>query len=303
MQVALVVAIVLPVYYGMAYVLSRLFRPYRWLVGLAALLLLCLFSLGYAYVCVYVILPWLKISWPVHEMAFDLPQFMAAIGVFFIRLLIYAVVIESLRRVADYYVDRARARKALADTMDAFLRFQINAHLQFNLLSTMSKDARKRDDQRAVAITAGLTKLTQYSLDIANGKQSRVSVLREKDALATLVQLVQLDHSGLPAMEFEVRGRYCGQLVPPAVFLTAAENALRYGVVSADCPAWLLLELHSDGFVFTCRNRIDPDPVESGTGHGLRNIRERLEILFSGRHQLTAEEKNNDFEFYLRIWN
>lgn len=103
------------------------------------------------------------------------------------------------------------------------------------------------------------------------------------------------------AMEVEPAAARC--LVPAFLLHPLVENALKHGVPAAPgtplrvrvrgavADGQLRIEVENTG---TLRTRPAPGlplPAGDASGVGLRNVRERLEQLFPGRHALTVEEE------------
>ncbi|MGK6352216.1 histidine kinase [Parapedobacter sp. DT-150] len=288
-MVSMVVAMVLPVYYTLAYILHRHIRKRSWPRGVAMLLGLFPMVCCYAYLCLYPGLRALEIHWPIHEMAVDLPVFAMAIGVYYARVLSYAVLVEAVKRAFEYFQEKLHIANAHAAMLNGLLRFQINGHFQYGVLGFVAAAAANRGDMQQHRMMMLLSRLQHYSVEMAESRLALVDVSREIEALKNLVNLVVTRYGDRPVMTLDITGEYRGQYVPPVLLLTAADNTIKHGRLSEIEPAKLSLKLLSDGFSFTTHNRIEPGPQasKSSSGMGLQNLEKRLSLLLPNQYRLT----------------
>src|SRR5690606_16021983 len=137
-----------------------------------------------------------------------------------------------------------------------------------------------------------LGKLKRYSMEVAESRLGLVDIQREIDALGALTGLVEARSRGQENIEFKVSGQYCGPCAPPVLLLTMGDNMLRYGSLGAGSPGRMVLKLRPDEVIFQTQNRIDEPKrqLRKGTGRGTRNMRDRLDILFTGSYTFHAHE-------------
>jgi LytS/YehU family sensor histidine kinase len=94
-----------------------------------------------------------------------------------------------------------------------------------------------------------------------------------------------------------------GRTIAPLLLLALVENAFTYGTRRAR-GSFVDLRLALDGprLTLTLRNALPPPAqAEGGTGTGLPNTRQRLALLYPGRHQLRAAPAETEFQTDLTI--
>lgn len=81
------------------------------------------------------------------------------------------------------------------------------------------------------------------------------------------------------------------------------ENAFLYGVSAEQpCYIWIYLEVENGRLAFTAENtRIVEAQSHRGAGQGIRNTRQRLELLYPHRHQLKIEDNKENFLVQLEL--
>ena len=87
------------------------------------------------------------------------------------------------------------------------------------------------------------------------------------------------------------------------------ENAFKYSRIDENLEdAFISIFVSSKLNIlhFNIKNNKPSNSVPSGNGLGMRNVEKRLEILFSGKHQLNVMSEEDAFEVDLKIelsWN
>ena len=85
--------------------------------------------------------------------------------------------------------------------------------------------------------------------------------------------------------------------IPPMLFISFIENAFKHGV-SYQEPSFIDISLQAtdEQIVFNCRNSVHK---KEGTGEpggvGLRNVRQRLDLLYADRYTLDIQETEKEY--------
>lgn len=302
--VLLIVAMVLPVYYAVCYILYRLAKKGS---GRKCVLVLALFypvTCLYAYVWIFWLFRVLDVRWPIHDLPFDAVLFAMAIGPTYVTIICYALVISALPRLWVYAWDWIRLHRLTNSLKDSGLRFELDQHFQFALLSYFVMSADDDGNERPLRkASTHLAKLKRYSMESSESRLAWVDIAREVEALHALVSLVEVRGQGKEKIVFEIRGRQSGQQVPPLLLLTLADNMLCHGKLDADEPGMMRLLLTPAGIVFQTVNRIDEQKgaLRKTGGTGLRGIRERLDLLLPNQYTLYAREEAGRYHAELSL--
>jgi sensor histidine kinase YesM len=98
----------------------------------------------------------------------------------------------------------------------------------------------------------------------------------------------------------------CNRLIAPMLLIPFVENAFKHGI-SLQGRSWINIKLEcAESFVcFEVRNsihrRLEGDTEKDHSGIGLKNVAERLKLLYPGRHELNVHESGNEFIAKLMI--
>lgn len=181
----------------------------------------------------------------------------------------------------------ATAREAEMRTLKA----QLNPHFLFNGLNNI-RALVTEDPTRARAMMTHLAELLRYSIQRSGAEQV---------PLATELEIVQ-DYLQLEAMQLEERLRYSFDVapealpvsLPPMTLQLLVENGIKHGLSTRPAgglislSAWL--EAAPDGcpqLRVAVRNTGTYQPQPDHPGVGVRNVRERLALLFGPAARFT----------------
>jgi two-component system LytT family sensor kinase len=207
--------------------------------------------------------------------------------------------------VKEWIINRRTERRLKEEKLNLelkYLKSQINPHFLFNTLNNLYSVALKNND----ADTAnGITKLSQMMRFMLDGvDENLIPLEKEITYLTSYLDLQKLRFSEKDdvRINFEVRGKIAGTRVPPYIFIVFIENAFKYGI---DYKKHSFIDIKfevSDGrLMFNIRNSIHNTNKSGNPGIGLKNIRERLDLLYPGNYNLEIASENDIFNLDLII--
>lgn len=185
-----------------------------------------------------------------------------------------------------------------------FLRSQINPHFLFNALNTLYGTSLQENAEKTAEGIQKLGDLMRFMLHENN--QDKIAVEREKEYLVNYVDLQLLRTEGQEQIEilFNRSEEVCRGEIAPMLLIPFVENAFKHGI-SAQKKSWVKIslrcregEVHMDINNSIHRN-IGEDPEKKATGIGLRNVRQRLNLLYPKRHELIIRE--NEMEYFVHL--
>lgn len=203
------------------------------------------------------------------------------------------IAIASLRRYQEARVQSLQLQLALKQAEMRALEAQINPHFLFNSLNTV-RGLIEADPALARDLVTRLASLLRSSLD-RNGAH-----------LVTLAEELEIvgNYLAIESARFEERLQVDLQVPPdclragiPAMLLqTLVENAIKHGIATLPRGGCVRLRVtHEPGFlVLDVENDGQLRESQEGTRLGLRNARERLNLLFAGNASLTLEQATPD---------
>ncbi|SEO78042.1 GHKL domain-containing protein [Mucilaginibacter sp. OK283] len=179
------------------------------------------------------------------------------------------------------------------------LRNQINPHFLFNMLNNV-KALIRIDPEKATTVIMKLSEFLRYQL-YENG-EAKTSLLSELDFLSNLAELENIRRDKLSVtMEAAIpQGRLKNIFLPPNLFTTFLENAIKYSVDMTEEQEYIRINISvNDGnLYFKCRNSKGPDiwPADrKNSGLGLANIKRRLELLYKDDFMLKISSTDEEY--------
>lgn len=196
----------------------------------------------------------------------------------------YAATVALLGAIRDTFTARLQAERAELEA----LRLQVNPHLLFNALNSISSLIIRNEHDRAETMTLGLARF--YRLNLTTEASNLVPVRHEIESVEAYVQLEQLRLDRL-SLQLECQEALWDAGVPSMILQPLVENAIKYGVSGADDPAPVRLEIRRSGdrLEIIIENGLSENPETGGSGIGLRNVRSRLQSLFGDNAEVRTE--------------
>lgn len=179
----------------------------------------------------------------------------------------------------------------------SFLRSQINPHFLFNNLNNIYALVSYQSDQSLNAI-ASLSELLRYML---YDTSETVTLSKEIVYIEKYIALQQLKYEHPENISFIVDGPVETLQIPPLLFIPFIENAFKHG--DNNQPNWLHIELkvNENHLIFSCINKKAKKRKDAEGGIGIENVKRRLELLYTGQHELKINEDQSLFTVKLHL--
>lgn len=169
------------------------------------------------------------------------------------------------------------------------LKNQINPHFLFNMLNNANV-LTKKDPEKASQVLMKLSDLLRYQLyDSAREKVLLTSDIHFLEDFLNLEKVRRDNFDFLISKE----GNLSGVLIPPLLFISFVENAVKHNNDSAKSSyVNLFFEVGANELIFKCVNSKPILRAVNTTigGLGLVNIKRRLELLFPLSHTIKIED-------------
>jgi hypothetical protein len=229
------------------------------------------------------------------------------------RLFVFLVVLflALLLKIRDRWI-KAEEEKLQAEL--AYLKTQINPHFLFNTLNSIYAMALGKSDQAAGAIQR-LSAMMRYVL--TDTGREKVALKLEIAYLIDYIELQKTRFEETVHVDLSINGDPGNKQIVPLLLIPFVENAFKYGV-NPEEPATITIRIDilDQEFILLVANRkvagrpkdharaaelgTLPTAAESG-GLGIRNTRERLQLLYPGQYTLEIKNNNNDFMVSLNL--
>lgn len=182
------------------------------------------------------------------------------------------------------------------------LKGQLHPHFLFNSLNNIYSLALIKSDLTADSILK-LTELLDYLIYKAG--RNKVPLSEELALLENYTGLEQLRYGDKLKIVTDISLHDETRLIAPLILLPFAENCFKHGGPGKDGSFRVSIQLHTDEnnltFQLTNSKKQGKITAKASGGLGLQNIRQRLELLYPGRHGLSIMDLPDTFEVTLKI--
>lgn len=225
----------------------------------------------------------------------------------FIGVMIYLVLVlvYYLISYARTLRERAQAEEKLRTLVKEselnMLKSQINPHFLFNSLNSISSLITSNPEEAREMIIR-LSDFLRYSLKHRENQFVPLDeeIVRMKDYLA----IEKIRFGDKLKYELLLAGACTKVKVPTMILQPLVENAIKHGVYESLEPVSITFDcrLEEEFLVLRMENDFDPEmPVHKGTGVGLQNVSERLNLAYDGRGRMTKSSSGGIFTVTLFI--
>jgi two-component system LytT family sensor kinase len=187
-----------------------------------------------------------------------------------------------------------------------FLQSQINPHFLFNALNTLYGLAIQEKAERTSEAVQKLGDMMRFMLH--ENLQPRILVVREIEYLKNYIGLQRLRTDAIPgvSIQTEIGDTNTAAQIPPMLLIPFVENAFKHGISFRE-PSYvrIVLDIGDKALNFDVSNsnhaKLAEDPEKDRSGIGLNNVKQRLNLLYPGRHELVIRETGREFFIHLTI--
>jgi hypothetical protein len=223
-----------------------------------------------------------------------------------ISLFLFIIIVAlstAIRIIQQWRITEQRAAMAEADKISAelsFLKAQINPHFLFNTLNNIYTLAVIKDDNAPDSIMK-LSNIMRYVTDDAT--EDFVPLQNELDCINDYIELQRQRLGEKTTVNLYFAGDISQKKIAPLILMTFIENIFKYGISKYEKSVIVVtVEAVSSGILFFCENTIFADTNQNNsTGIGLKNTRQRLRHLYSGKHSLNIKNENGLFTVNLKL--
>lgn len=193
-----------------------------------------------------------------------------------------------------------------SDASLSFLQSQINPHFLFNALNTLYGTALQENAERTGEGIQKLGDMMRFMLH--ENVQERISLMRDIDYLENYIALQKLrtSRSADIIIDVQVEAQLNNLEITPMLLIPFVENAFKHGI-SLQHPSYIKVTLQTKDktLYFDVHNSIhikpDNDPEKFKSGIGLQNVKQRLALLYPGKHELIIRESAKEFFIHLTM--
>jgi sensor histidine kinase YesM len=188
------------------------------------------------------------------------------------------------------------------------LRAQINPHFLFNALNTVYGLALTEKAEQSADAIEKISEMMRFML--RENQEEKISLEKDLDYLKNYMGIQQMRLGPNPNIELSVEIPEVispSLTIAPMLLIPFVENAFKHGI-SLQSHSFIRLTIQIEGnkLVFSLHNSTHDriwldDPEKNNHGIGMNNVKQRLALLYPGRHLLSVKENGQSFNVDLTI--
>lgn len=222
--------------------------------------------------------------------------FRLSIGLFYylITIFIYYLYI-SFRNIEEKIAQEAELKGLIRETELNLLKSQINPHFLFNSLNSISS-LTITNPEKAQEMIIKLSDFLRYSI---NQKEKQlVSLQDELHNINLYLDIEKTRFGDKLNFNIDVSEGCRSKLLPNMILQPLIENSIKHGVYESTEPItiWVTCAEEGNSMKVTVKNNFDPESrSKKGTGMGLKNIQNRLKIIYQADYLMKVIRDENMF--------
>lgn len=173
------------------------------------------------------------------------------------------------------------------------LKRQVNPHFFFNSLNNLYGLVGE-DTIKAQQLILKLSDMMRYS--IYEGQNDWVTLGEEIKYIEDYMDLHRMRYHKTINIRFDTDVEDQSVKIMPLLLIIMVENAFKHGVEKLRKDAFVHIRLRATWQIidFEIENNFDPGETISNEGIGLKNLKQRLELVYLNRHALEIHSKQSD---------
>ena len=218
-------------------------------------------------------------------------------------LLVLLMYMETHRQVREERTRVLQLQNELQTTQLLSLKKQLQPHFLYNTLNTVSA-LMDVDIKSARTVLSKLGQLLRITLD--EERKERVTLIHEVDHVGNYLGIEAIRFKDRLRVRYDIPSECQNALVPSMALQPLVENSIKHGLDATDAEVSITIEARrrENELILTVsdngRGCTDVDRALAKGGIGLRNVRERLSLLYGseGQFHIASQHGNG---FHVRI--
>ncbi len=216
-------------------------------------------------------------------------------GIIYLVLVLIYYLASYSQKLQERTQQEERLKNLVREAELSMLKSQINPHFLFNSLNSISSLTMSSPEEARDMIIR-LSDFLRYSLK--HRENEYVPLKEEVGRMKDYLAIEKIRFGDKLQFEFEI-GTGCEEFpVPTMIFQPLFENAIRHSVYESVTPVTIRFECKTDNGLMTTvlSNDYDPGiPSRKGTGVGLQNVRQRIELLYENKGSIQWNREQGKF--------
>ncbi len=219
----------------------------------------------------------------------------------YLLYILFIYIYENYKRALEIQKTEQILIQNLKEAELSILRNQLNPHFLFNSLNSISS-LTLLDPTKAHEMIIKLSDFLRYT--VSNSQLQKVSLAQEMEMCMAYLEIEKIRFGSKILLDINIAENTKNILVPSLLLQPLIENALKYGIHSSLDTEKISLnaEIFEEYLRISLSNSFDTvtKPI-IGTKSGLKNIRERLKLMFTNNATIDTEIVKNQFIVKINI--
>lgn len=228
-----------------------------------------------------------------HGIVFELFSYIFINSIYFLIWSLFYLTITSVR-------DRRKLAEQLKEQQLSSLMNQINPHFLFNSLNTI-RGMIYEDEDKAADLVTQLSTLFRYNL--STDTKATTTLGRELEVCQHYLAIEDIRLGKRLRLDINTADDSKNAKIPTMGLLTIVENAIKHGIANLKDGGTLTLNsrVENGRVVIDVINPYQSDLVKSGTKVGLKNLNQRIELIFGKQASLSQKTDNDIFHVCMSL--
>jgi len=224
----------------------------------------------------------------------------ARVSSFLLFIFFISLVFSLIRKTTEQEQARKQLSKEKSDTEIRLLKAQINPHFIFNSLNNIYSLSYSKSDDAPEAVLK-LSDMLRYVYYDCN--RDEVTLGAEIEYIRNYMAFQQMKSPHEQDIELLTEGVDESFRIAPMLFIPFVENAFKYSKIEDQQEAWVKMKISTEKgkLCFHIRNTHPENNRIPGSGMGVQNVRNRLELTYPEASQLEIRDENGVFEVHMKI--
>lgn len=210
----------------------------------------------------------------------------------------YAVKIYMQR--GAYHEEQLELRATLREAQLNTLKGQVNPHFMFNSLNNI-RGLMLEDVEKSKDMISKLSEMLEYALD--KNRVDSISVAEELEMVENYIALSKIQMENRLKFEKNIDSQTLSILIPPMIIQLLVENAAKHGIANLKEGGviTLTIEKSASEILIQVANTGNLRIAKDSTQLGLKNIRQRLRLLYGKKASFSLQEIENEVVAQIKI--
>ncbi len=201
-----------------------------------------------------------------------------------------------------FYLENLKLNKTIIEYQIETLEKQISPHFMFNILNHINTLILE-DANLASELLIQYSSILRYQLYY--GGEKKVTISQDIQFLQDYIALEEIRWNDKIVVEATWDIQDGNKEIPPLLFISFLENAFKYVSKSEIDKGHIIIFFQQKGNIINLKvsnSKTEFKEINKSPGIGLKNIKERLEILFIQKYKLDIQDSDKEFKINLLIY-